>query len=331
MATFDGYTAATTVSANDLLLMLDVDDPTQAAGGTTKNLTLTQTAAAVAAIQIDATASDIANTGPQAAGSVGKMADAGHVHYSSGMLLCTPTQYAPVGQVIITTLSATMASLNAAATTVAAGSNGGTISAIASWATPSAGVLAVANTAGWPSAGTINVAASGPTTAVVTYTGVTATTLTGCAYVSGSPSGTVATGGAVTLTVAGAASAVPNISTGSFVAPASGSVTVKASFIGQTSATGSAVAFGLCAHGTLTPIVGYLKVVKEPGATLPFSHELTFYVTGLTPGTSYNYDLMFAIASGGTYSVYVTSQTSTGPNLSNSGAGSPILMTVQGV
>jgi len=87
-------------------------------------------------------------------------------------------------------------------TTVAAGSNGGQISLVASWATPGAGILAVASTAGYPSAGTLNVAASGSTTAVVTYTGISGNTFTGCVYVSGSPSGTVATGGTVSLVTA---------------------------------------------------------------------------------------------------------------------------------
>lgn len=83
-------------------------------------------------------------------------------------------------------------------TTVAAGSNGGEISAIASWATPSAGVLSVASVAGLPTGGgTALVAASGSTTATITFTGISGSTLTGCAYVSGSATGTVATGGAV--------------------------------------------------------------------------------------------------------------------------------------
>jgi hypothetical protein len=88
----------------------------------------------------------------------------------------------------------------AANLTIAAGSNGGTISAIASWSSPSAGVLDVSTLpAGFPASGTVYVAASGSTTAVVTYTGVAGgNQLTGCAYVSGSASGTVATGGAVT-------------------------------------------------------------------------------------------------------------------------------------
>jgi hypothetical protein len=85
------------------------------------------------------------------------------------------------------------------ATTVAAGSNGGTISGIAAWSSPSAGVLSVASTTGYPTAGQLNVAASGPTTALISYTGISGNTFTGCAYISGSPSGTVATGGTVSL------------------------------------------------------------------------------------------------------------------------------------
>ena len=89
--------------------------------------------------------------------------------------------------------------LAGANTTVAAGSNGGTISAIATWGGTYGGngVLDVASTSSWPTAGTITVAASSSTTAVVTYTGVSGTSFTGCAYVSGSPSGTISTGGAV--------------------------------------------------------------------------------------------------------------------------------------
>jgi hypothetical protein len=89
----------------------------------------------------------------------------------------------------------------AAPTTVASGSNGGEISTIASWSFPSAGVLAVASTAGYPTSGTqtLFVAASGSTTALITYTGVSGNTFTGCAYLSGSATGTVATGGVVDL------------------------------------------------------------------------------------------------------------------------------------
>ena len=91
--------------------------------------------------------------------------------------------------------------VNPLATTVASGSNGGEISTIASWSNPSAGVLDVASIpANTPTSGTLTVAASGSTTAVVTYTGISGNSFTGCAYVSGSATGTVATGGAVTTT-----------------------------------------------------------------------------------------------------------------------------------
>ena len=86
--------------------------------------------------------------------------------------------------------------------TVAAGSNGGTISGIAAWANPSPGVLAATGiTSGFPPAGgTLNVVTSG-TTGVITYTGYNqgAGQFTGCAYVSGS--GTVSTGAAITYPV----------------------------------------------------------------------------------------------------------------------------------
>ena len=88
-----------------------------------------------------------------------------------------------------------------APTTVASGSSGGEISTIASWSSPSAGVLAVASTAGFPGTGTFLVAASGPTIAVVAYTGISGNTFTGCTYGSGSATGTVSTGGAVNLEV----------------------------------------------------------------------------------------------------------------------------------
>lgn len=87
-------------------------------------------------------------------------------------------------------------------TTVAAGSNGGEISQIASWGAGfgGSGILDVASTVGYPTSGTIYVAATGPTIGRVTYTGVTSTSFTGCAYVSGSATGTIATGGTVSAT-----------------------------------------------------------------------------------------------------------------------------------
>ena len=82
-------------------------------------------------------------------------------------------------------------------TTAGTASSGGTISGIASWSSPSAGVLSVASTNGFNASGTLAVQASGANAATVTYSGTTATTFTGCAYVTGSASGTVSTGGVV--------------------------------------------------------------------------------------------------------------------------------------
>jgi hypothetical protein len=104
-------------------------------------------------------------------------------------------------QVNVGTSAATtrVATLSVPATTVAAGSNGGEISTVASWSSPSAGVLDVASSSGWPNAaGTFTVATS-TTPATCTYTGTAAGQLTGVAYVSGSATGTVSTGGAVTF------------------------------------------------------------------------------------------------------------------------------------
>jgi hypothetical protein len=122
-----------------------------------------------------------------------------------------------------------------------------------------------------------------------------------------------------------------NVNTGSFVAPPSGSVIVTATAIVQTSSSGSQFAFGLCAHGTTSPMVGFDIVFKAPTTTQPFPYSLVFPVSGLTPGTSYNFDLMFAIAGASTLTVYAFNQTATTPNLANSGTGAPVVMTVQAV
>jgi hypothetical protein len=151
--------------------------------------------------------------------------------------------------------------------------------------------------------------------------------------VSGSATGTVATGGAVTLTGAGTgAVALPNISTGSFTAPASGKVVVTATFVAQVSSDGDQCAFGLAAHGTLTPMVGYLTQFKFPGSAFPMPMSVSFLVTGLSAGSSYNFDLMFSIvSSSGTLTVYAMEQQTATPAFSSGTTGGPVLMTVQGV
>jgi hypothetical protein len=74
----------------------------------------TGTTSAKGALQLDGTASDIQPTGPRAAGSTGLAADAGHVHFSSGMFLCTPTSYAPGTLSTLTAAGTTFAALSSA-------------------------------------------------------------------------------------------------------------------------------------------------------------------------------------------------------------------------
>jgi hypothetical protein len=94
--------------------------------------------------------------------------------------------------------SSATATGDAIATTVASGSNTGEISTVAAWSAPSAGVLDVAASTAFPASGSFTVATSS-TVATCNYTGKGVGTLTGVTYVSGSATGTVSTGGAVTL------------------------------------------------------------------------------------------------------------------------------------
>lgn len=87
-------------------------------------------------------------------------------------------------------------------TAVASGSNGGEISQIATWGGTFGGnhVLATATLpANFPTSGQVSVHASGSTIALVNYTGITSSSLTGCTYVSGSPTGTISLGGVITV------------------------------------------------------------------------------------------------------------------------------------
>ena len=270
------------------------------------------------ALQLDGTASDIQPTGTRAAGAIGKAADAGHVHFSSGMYLCTPQSYAPSAQQVLTTTSATLAVVTGGASTVAAGSNGGEISQVASWSSPSAGVLAVANGTLFNALGGTFTVATSSTTATCTYTGVSGNTLTGVAYVSGSATGTVSTGGAVTMTSAA-------VNTGSFTAPPSGSVVVTVNYAVKISAS---ALFAFClstTHGGVTPACNSV-VYADNAASETRLYTPVFLVAGLN-GTN-NLDLLFAVAGGNTLSVMAYGTNSATPTGT---IGAPVTMTVQAV
>jgi peptidoglycan/xylan/chitin deacetylase (PgdA/CDA1 family) len=214
------------------------------------------------------------------------------------------------------------------ATTVASGSNGGEISTIATWGGTYGGngVLDVAANSTYPTSGTLNVAASGSTTAVITYTGTSAgTSFTGCVYVSGSATGTLTTGGAVAL-VSFAPLSSANVNTGNFIAPPSGNILVTASFTGK-AASGVFNSFALAAHGTLSPLSNQWQL-DDVTSDAQFKH-CEWYITGLTNGSTYNYDLM--CCSSGAYDIYAIGETSATPNLTGSNQGSPVVMTVRAV
>lgn len=119
-----------------------------------------------------------------------------------------------------------------------------------------------------------------------------------------------------------------SINTGNFIAPPSGNVVIEASFMAA-SASGTFAAFGLAAHGTVTPIIGNENVFEFfTSDVIPLT--LRFYVSGLTPGNTYNFDLLGATNTGA-LNIYANNQASTTPTLSGLGVGAPVVMTVQGV
>jgi hypothetical protein len=241
----------------------------------------------------------------------------GSAAYTSGQYLCAPTSYAPTTSISLTTTSTTMGAPSGATSTVASGSNGGEVSQIATWSSPSAGVLAVALGSAFPAlGGTVNVAASGSTTAVVTYTGVSGNTLTGCAYVSGSATGTVSTGGAVSLTS-------PAIFTGNFTVPTGcNTVVVTAAFVDSNSG-GEHNLFNLAAYGGVTPMVSYAVGGLIPSGS---QRRTTVWLVSVIPTDTYNFALMGCVDSG-TLSIGCVGNSSTTPT----GSGGPAIMTVQAV
>jgi len=187
------------------------------------------------AVILDGTATDIANTGTQAAGSIGKAADAGHVHFSSGMFLCAPTQYAPA---MLDTLSVS--------------------------------------------------------------------SLTFAAFSSS------------------------NVNTGSFTAPASGNVLVTASFVTVQATGTAAVAFALAAHGTVSPLVGNAIQGSPANTSANQPTVIRFLVTGLTPGNSYNLDLLGATGNVSD-ALEILALQMTATTITSGNRGGPVVMTVQAV
>jgi hypothetical protein len=118
-----------------------------------------------------------------------------------------------------------------------------------------------------------------------------------------------------------------NICTNSFTAPASGSVLVRANFMAALSVSGDAVMYGLAATGTVTPVFGFTKTPAIYGTSVPEVWTLEFVITGLTPGGSYQFDLLGAATSTATVTIYAQGLTSV--TVGNLGA--PVVMSVQAI
>jgi hypothetical protein len=115
-----------------------------------------------------------------------------------------------------------------------------------------------------------------------------------------------------------------NVNTGTFTAPASGNVLVTASFAADIGASSDLASFSLGTHGSVTPVCDDVTFGMPAYGTL---YTPQFLVTGLTPGSTYNLDLLFSSPAGVALTLFVLGTESTTPSL----AGAPVTMTVQQV
>lgn len=146
------------------------------------------------------------------------------------------------------------------------------------------------------------------------------------AYAPGAPASLTTS----SATMAAVSSA--NVSTGNFTVPPSGSFLVTVNLVAKTNTANARFAFGLAAHGTVTPVIGNLIVNNDNGTSVPRLYSYMFLVTGQTPGAVLNLDLLFAVVSTDLLTVTAFGQSTTTPTLSTSGTdGAPVTMTVQAV
>ena len=120
-----------------------------------------------------------------------------------------------------------------------------------------------------------------------------------------------------------------NVSTGAFNAPPSGTVLVTASFM-PTMPTIAPAAFALAAHGTVTPLIGNAIQGELANNTTFQPTTLQFLVTGLTAGTSYNFDLLGATGNASDALEIIAFQM-TATTITAGNRGGPVVMTVQAV
>lgn len=112
-----------------------------------------------------------------------------------------------------------------------------------------------------------------------------------------------------------------NLNTGSFTAPASGNVEVTVTVSATTSAS-AALGFALADHGGVTPLRGVAYIEADTAASIPRVYSMAFTITGLTPGNSYNFDLL-GVGGANTLTVLSIGQTATTPTLTAGSRGGP--------
>jgi hypothetical protein len=118
------------------------------------------------------------------------------------------------------------------------------------------------------------------------------------------------------------------VNTGAFTAPPSGSVLVQATFVVTEATAATVIGFALAAHGTVTPLVADAWQRTPANQSVNDVQVVPFVVTGLTAGTSYTFDLLFAST---TQTLTIKSQAFTGTTLTATTEGGPIIMTVQAI
>jgi hypothetical protein len=317
----------------------------------------TGTTSAQGALQLDGTAGDIAALGAQAAGSIGKPADAGHVHPTTGVVLASSLPLAVgsggTGQ---TAAAAAYNALSPMTTTgdieyeSAANTSArlaGPASATKQFLT-STGTGSAAQAPAWGAIAAADLptgttSAQGALQLDGTASDIKPLTAPGSAASAGSngkvadsghahPSNLLAivqyapstrstyTSNSTTL----AAMDATNL-TASFTAPASGAVLIR--LTGYVDAPTSAVhtVWGITDHTTTTTLYGVQMYVM--GTTSPATYSAAQRITGLTPGTVYQMD--WALASdtaSSTVTVFVRGLT--GTTAGTATQGSPALMEV---
>ena len=122
------------------------------------------------------------------------------------------------------------------------------------------------------------------------------------------------------------------IATQAFTAPPSGSVLITVNCMLVTSASGVYVALYLSPSGSVTTISSDVLQYESPSAGFSPQQAFPFLLTGLSSGTSYNYDLIGSCTSGQSGTIVAYTQASYPPTLgTNAVRGAPVIITVQAV